>query len=845
MALPANDNFNRADESPLNTSNWTAINGGHQVVSSAVQGVTFAYNLSYWSADAFAADHSTQVTLLAASDGGPAVRVSSGSNAYFLDIKAGNNTELKKLVGGSQTTLQGGLTTPAVNDTVYIEVVVSTIKVKVNGTQLGTDQADSSFSSGSAGLFDYDSNGRYDNFTADNIGGASGISAVGSVTLGGLTSSAAATVETHGSTTATLGALTASATATVETHASTSATLGALTSVATGTVASAGSINGSLTATLGSLTSVATATATVRGSVGEIVERYFLPSTGTPDVNPAFTAGWNKTTAAVRLPLSAIRSGTPQSNWSSNSSALTPELHLTAQHVGAPMTGAATMYGWAKGQIRAYENNAALNGTVAISIKVVSNDGSVVRGTLLSIQASVSTTTPPELAAASSGRNRSFQQSDDSFVLTLTPVTRQNGDRLVVETGFRDVDTSISRQAFVYYGDDASWDLDEGNTDTTNPGNAWLEFHWADPTKSLGALTSVATATVTGTSSERLATLSATLGALTGVSTATVAVSASATSTLGALTEVGVGSVEVRGVTTQTLGALTGVAAFSSLTGSIASGDATLGALGGVAAATVDIRGTLAVTLGALGGTETSTVSVGASLDAILGEMTATATAKVAVVGSVTATLGALTGTETATNEVRAVANITLDALTGTARGFVGSNLTYVDLVGQPTYAIGLVGQGQITLNFIGSAMAIESSVQRGQFFVGEDKVLRYEILEEGKTADDPTIKPTNVDGFTFSWTLRRVVNGKDPYKNVGTVVAQKTSEAGQINIVGIFNEDRVVNTQRVAVTLESADTAAITTGAQYVCALKRADSGFETVLSYGQFPMLIASTPS
>jgi hypothetical protein len=168
MALPASDNFNRADANPIG-GNWTPTKNQCQIVSNAIQGVTFNYSAAYWSADAFGNDHYAQMTTIQVSDGGPAVRMSAGPNSYHFDAKAGTNTVMQKDVGGSFTNLQSGLATPAVNDVCYIEAVGTTIKMKINGVQIGTNQTDSSLASGSAGFWTFDTSTRFDDFSADNI----------------------------------------------------------------------------------------------------------------------------------------------------------------------------------------------------------------------------------------------------------------------------------------------------------------------------------------------------------------------------------------------------------------------------------------------------------------------------------------------------------------------------------------------------------------------------------------------------------------------------------------------------------------------------------------------------
>ena len=171
MALPATDNFNRADENPLN-ANWTGTLNNWRVISNQAQGTTFNYSAIYWSADAFGNDHYSQAVNKQVSDAGPAVRVSAGPKSYHFDAKAGSNTVMQKDVNGTFTNLQTGLATPAVNDLMYIEAVGTTIKMKINGSQIGTDQTDSALATGSAGLWTYDTTGIVDDFQGDNLGAA-------------------------------------------------------------------------------------------------------------------------------------------------------------------------------------------------------------------------------------------------------------------------------------------------------------------------------------------------------------------------------------------------------------------------------------------------------------------------------------------------------------------------------------------------------------------------------------------------------------------------------------------------------------------------------------------------
>jgi len=118
-----------------------------------------------------------------------------------------------------------------------------------------------------------------------------------------------------------------------------------------------------------------------------------------------------------------------------------PEYIAVAQYVSEPLT-AQTISGTVKGQLRCMESAAAFNGTIAVLIKVVSFDGKTVRGTLLSLSASDATTTPPEFAASLT--NRKLMDVNENPLLSLTSVDAQDGDRIVVELGIREVDTNAA-----------------------------------------------------------------------------------------------------------------------------------------------------------------------------------------------------------------------------------------------------------------------------------------------------------------------------------------------------------------------------------------------------------------
>lgn len=147
-------------------------------------------------------------------------------------------------------------------------------------------------------------------------------------------------------------------------------------------------------------------------------------------------------------------------DWDSSS----PYDALARQYISDPLTEQ-TISGYVKGQLRVYQANSGDDFCRAIIVKVVSNDGSTVRGTLLSHF-------PASLTSefATSLTNRYYPPST-----ALTPVDAEDGDRIVVEIGWRDFNATSWIFAYFRFGDDAASDLPENET-STDDYNPWIEF---------------------------------------------------------------------------------------------------------------------------------------------------------------------------------------------------------------------------------------------------------------------------------------------------------------------------------------------------------------------------------
>lgn len=129
--------------------------------------------------------------------------------------------------------------------------------------------------------------------------------------------------------------------------------------------------------------------------------------------------------------------------------------------------------------------------------------------------------------------------------------------------------------------------------------------------------------------------------------------------------------------------------------------------------------------------------------------------------------------------------------------------------------------------------MAIEFNITADKnFFLGEDKMIDFKVYELDGTT------PLDVGGLPLEWNVKK--NDKDPDPGIIT----KGVGSG-LTIVGIWNVDPSVNSQKVRVTFVPADTDPTTTaalGTPYVLkpgfayrhSLKRKDLTNANILSFG-----------
>lgn len=199
-------------------------------------------------------------------------------------------------------------------------------------------------------------------------------------------------------------------------------------------------------------------------SGGGSFNRFYLPSTGTPSVSPAYSADWTSTTGAIRTNLVTSKIASAMTTHSTS----TPP-SICRQYVSAPLA-AQTISGTVKGQIRGVRLGNRATAVNAI-LKVVSNDGSSDLAILRSISA-INATYFSGYGCPSPIANIKFDANN-----TLSSYACSAGDRLVFEVGGKSTASwgSVSYDIQISIGDDSGTDLPENQTETAAY-NPWIEF---------------------------------------------------------------------------------------------------------------------------------------------------------------------------------------------------------------------------------------------------------------------------------------------------------------------------------------------------------------------------------
>lgn len=144
---------------------------------------------------------------------------------------------------------------------------------------------------------------------------------------------------------------------------------------------------------------------------------------------------------------------------------------LMRQYISDPVN-AVTISGTVKGVIRALESAADADFRSQMVIKVVSYDCATVRGTLIASDASA-------LASewdSATLTNRKFPLAWTGSGTSVSSVSAQDGDRIIIEIGYRAHNsTTAIKIGTLRFGDASGSDLAEDETSTTDD-NPWVEF---------------------------------------------------------------------------------------------------------------------------------------------------------------------------------------------------------------------------------------------------------------------------------------------------------------------------------------------------------------------------------
>lgn len=196
--------------------------------------------------------------------------------------------------------------------------------------------------------------------------------------------------------------------------------------------------------------------------------RFYLGSVAAPSISPAFDGNWEQTGQAVRLVLYSAKNYPGATEALTNSTSVTVPITTTqdiliAQFVGPPMP--ATRFdarNWTL-VVRCLEAAAAANAHLAYSLRVLSNDGGTVRGTLKSNFANST-----EFTTAAQTRLSNTPGA-------ITALSAQIGDRLCLEVGVRATGPTSASTATARFGFNAATDFAATSGLTTDL-NPWCEF---------------------------------------------------------------------------------------------------------------------------------------------------------------------------------------------------------------------------------------------------------------------------------------------------------------------------------------------------------------------------------
>lgn len=206
--------------------------------------------------------------------------------------------------------------------------------------------------------------------------------------------------------------------------------------------------------------------------------RFYIPAFNTPDISPAFSAGWEVTDATVRrtlqrAPQDRLETGSVISEWLLAAETSTSVVDVAVFQAVSDPVGAGTISGFVKGSMSCRESAVGADARTQMRLVVVSNDGSTIRGVLLELDESALSNEWNTVA-----RTRHFPLNWTGSGAALSSVAALEGDRIVCEVGFRAHNTSASslNGEIRLTSDHANTDAPEAEDTLGTSLRGWIEF---------------------------------------------------------------------------------------------------------------------------------------------------------------------------------------------------------------------------------------------------------------------------------------------------------------------------------------------------------------------------------
>lgn len=196
--------------------------------------------------------------------------------------------------------------------------------------------------------------------------------------------------------------------------------------------------------------------------------RFYLPRNGAAAVSVAADAAWNDVASVIERPAVTAKTATSGASVPAGGAGGPSENVLCGRFISDPLA-AQTVSGMVKGQVMCLEFDGASNARSQLVMRVVSNDGLTVRGTLVAAQAAALSS---EWAVGL--RNRKAPLAALSPV-AVTPVVAQSGDRIVIEVGALVGDNGVDTVEMSFSDNQVS-DLPEDETSLSTAGDPWIEI---------------------------------------------------------------------------------------------------------------------------------------------------------------------------------------------------------------------------------------------------------------------------------------------------------------------------------------------------------------------------------